>query len=103
LAPKWHLAWEGGSKFYELSYWIWFVANCLNMIVDLSFMNSVTESGLVAKCSNILQDNISVYLSHMSMLLGHETGSKQFFPTRNRFQEATPVCIKLGRAKGPLA
>jgi hypothetical protein len=25
-------------------------SKCLNMIVDLSFMNSVTESGLVAKC-----------------------------------------------------
>jgi hypothetical protein len=26
------------------------------MIVDLSFVNSVTGSGLVAMCSNILQD-----------------------------------------------
>jgi hypothetical protein len=22
LAPKWHLAWEGRSEFYELIYWI---------------------------------------------------------------------------------
>ncbi len=22
LAPKWRLAWEGRSEFYELSYWI---------------------------------------------------------------------------------
>jgi hypothetical protein len=21
LVPKWHLAWEGRSEFYELSYW----------------------------------------------------------------------------------
>ncbi len=56
LAPKWHLASEGGSEFYELSYSIRFVAKCLNMIVDLSYMNSVTGYSLVAKCSNILQD-----------------------------------------------
>ncbi len=36
------------------------VAKCLNMKVDLSFMNSVTGSGLVAKCSNILQDSTVV-------------------------------------------
>ncbi len=35
---------------------IQFVAKCLNMIMYLSFMISVTGSGLVAKCSNILQD-----------------------------------------------
>jgi hypothetical protein len=29
---------------------------CLNVIGDLSFVNSVTGSGFVAKCSNILQD-----------------------------------------------
>ncbi len=57
LAPKWRLAREGRYEFYELRYWIWFVAKCLNMIVDPSFMNSVTGSDLVAKCSNILQDN----------------------------------------------
>jgi hypothetical protein len=56
FASKWHLAGEGRSEFYELSYWIWFVAKCLNMIMDLSFMNSVTASSLVAKCSIILQD-----------------------------------------------
>ncbi len=44
LAPKWHLAWEGRSEFYELSYWIRFVAKCFNMIVDPSFMNSFTGS-----------------------------------------------------------
>jgi len=44
LAPMWCLAWEGRSEFYELSYWIQFVAKCLNMIVDLSFMNSVAGS-----------------------------------------------------------
>ncbi len=56
LAPKWCLACEGRSQFYELSYLIQFVAKCLNMKMDLSFMNSVTGSGLVAKCSIILQD-----------------------------------------------
>jgi hypothetical protein len=30
------------------------------MIVDLSFMNSVTGSGLVAKSSNILQDMLFI-------------------------------------------
>ncbi len=60
LVPKWCLAREGRSEFYEHSYWIRFVAKCLNMIVDLSFMNSVTGSGLVAKCSNILQDSTVV-------------------------------------------
>jgi hypothetical protein len=39
--------------FYELSYWIQFVAKCSNILVDPSFMNSVTGSGFVAKCSNI--------------------------------------------------
>ncbi len=29
---------------------------CLNVIGDLSFVNSVTGSGFVAKCSNILPD-----------------------------------------------
>ncbi len=33
-----------------------FVAKCLNMIADLSFVNSATGSSFVAKCSNILQD-----------------------------------------------
>jgi hypothetical protein len=54
LAPKWCLAQESRSEFYELSYWIRFVAKGLNMIVDPSFMNSLTGSSLVAKCSNIL-------------------------------------------------
>ncbi len=40
-----------------------FVAKCLNVIADQSFMNSVTRSSFVAKCSNILQDN--TYLSHL--------------------------------------
>ena len=40
-----------------------FVAKCLNMIADPSFVNSVTGSGFVAKCSNILQD--TTYLSHL--------------------------------------
>jgi hypothetical protein len=44
LAPKWCLACEGRSEFYELSYWIRFVAKCFNMIVDPSFVNSVTGS-----------------------------------------------------------
>ncbi len=44
LAPKRHLACEGRSEFYELSYCIQFVAKCLNMIVDSSFINSVTGS-----------------------------------------------------------
>jgi hypothetical protein len=29
LAPKWCLAWEGRSEFYELSYWIWFCSKVL--------------------------------------------------------------------------
>ncbi len=59
LAPKWHLACEGRSEFYELSYCIQFVAKCFNMIVDSSFINSVIGyPSLVAKCSNILQDNL---------------------------------------------
>jgi hypothetical protein len=37
-----------------------FVAKCLNMIAELSFKNSVTGSGFVAKCSNILQDTTDV-------------------------------------------
>jgi hypothetical protein len=57
LLPKWRLAWEGRPEFYELSYWIRFVAKCSNILVDQSFMNSVTGSGFVAKCSNILQDS----------------------------------------------
>ncbi len=52
-----------GSEFYELSYWIQFVTKCFNMIVDLSFMNSVTGSYLVSKCSNILQDRVNFFQS----------------------------------------
>ena len=29
LAPMWCLTWEGGSKFYELSYWIWVCSKAL--------------------------------------------------------------------------
>ncbi len=57
LLPKWRLAWEGTLEFYELSYWIRFVAKCTNILVDQSSMNSVTISEFVAKCSNILQDS----------------------------------------------
>jgi hypothetical protein len=35
---------EKADLSFELSYWIQFVAKCFNMIVDLSFMNSVTGS-----------------------------------------------------------
>ncbi len=48
---------EGNFKLFDATY--------LNMIADLSFMNSVTGSGFVAKCSNILQDN-----SKYSKILG---------------------------------
>ncbi len=33
-----------------------FVAKCSNILADLSFMNSITGSSFVARCSNILQD-----------------------------------------------
>jgi hypothetical protein len=29
LVPQRHLAWEGRSKFYELSYWIWICSKVL--------------------------------------------------------------------------
>ncbi len=44
------------SEFFELSYWIQVCSKVLNVITDLSFMNSFTVSGFVAKCSNIPQD-----------------------------------------------
>ncbi len=49
LAPKWCLTWEGGSEFYELIFWIRFVAKCFNMIADPSLMNSVTGSHFSSK------------------------------------------------------
>jgi hypothetical protein len=42
---------------------VWALKWHLNVIVDPSFMNSVTGSGFVPKCSNILQD--TTYLSHL--------------------------------------
>jgi hypothetical protein len=35
---------ERSDVSFELSYWIRFVAKCFNMIVDLSFMNSLIIS-----------------------------------------------------------
>jgi hypothetical protein len=44
LTPKWCLAWEGRSEFYELSYWIWFCSKVLKYpnrfeFYELSYWN----------------------------------------------------------------
>ncbi len=54
-----------------------FVAKCLNMIADPSFVNSVTGSGFVAKCSNILQDSCTVveHSAHHSKVKCLSTGA----------------------------
>jgi hypothetical protein len=49
--PKWHLAGDGGSAFF------WHQNGALLWRADLNIRNSVTGSGSIAKCSNILQDN----------------------------------------------
>ena len=48
--PKWRLAGEGGYAYF------WRQNGALPWRADLSFGYSVTESGSIAKCSNILQD-----------------------------------------------
>jgi hypothetical protein len=48
--PKWRLAGEGRSTYFCCQN------GTLLWKVDPSFRNSVTGSGSVAKCSNILQD-----------------------------------------------
>jgi hypothetical protein len=49
--PKWRLAGEGGSANF------WCQNGALLWRADPSFRNSVTGSGCLAKCSNILQDS----------------------------------------------
>ncbi len=63
LALKRHLNVIADLSFMNSVTGSGFAAKCLNVIVDPSFMNSVTGSGFVAKCSNILQD--TTYLSHL--------------------------------------